>query len=275
MDFDSLARRARRGALMRLFVKLSLLLTIASAMFGWLAFPQAAVWQRAGESMSEAGGYFRTATIRVLGGSPSVEVSVPTVKSVELDKLRSLNGFPASEFRCLAVAVYFEAGRESREAQLAVGQIALNRAKERKAPRELCRVVYHGLNIPNGCLFAATCRNLGTAAASGPALESAVEVARALLTGASVLGRLAGATHFHERSNRPAWSRTLFKLETIGRLEFYSTEQPDGVVVTPSVNINDTTSAQKQTATRRQPSRQEAGNSTGSSGLGRQVFGAD
>lgn len=274
MNHEAVTRRIRRGIFARLLLKLAVLLTPIIALLSWLIFPNAAVWANATDAMSATSAQVRLAALKALGGKPTDAAPEPKQSNSQLDSIKKANGYAANELRCLAVAIYFEAGRESREAQVAVGQIVLNRARERKAPRELCRVVYNGL--PNACLFETTCRNLGTAPALGEQLASAIEVARAMAQGEAAPGRHAGATHFHERSARPAWSRDLFKLGGIGKLEFYSTEQPaDAGQAAPAL-------AEKGEAprpvSRRSESRSDsakANNANDSKSLARQVFGTD
>ena len=218
MDFSSVMTKAQNALRAKLALKLSVVLLVAA----WLVYPQASIWQHAGHGMAVAGGWVRGAVIRGLGGDPNADRTATA--SAELDQLKGVKGIPASEVRCLALAVYFEAGREPRDAQLGVGQIALNRARATKPPQTICRTVYHGLNLATGCLFEATCRNVGIIPASGAALTSAIEVASALVAGAGVQHRLVGATHFHEKRMRPAWARPLYKVASIGRLEFYGAE---------------------------------------------------
>lgn len=278
MNLDKVSREVRRGAMMRVVLRGALLACVLVAGTGWLLLPDANFWSQARAGISQAAGQVRTVAILALGGTPETPAPTTQHKRTELDGLKRLNGFAVSEIRCLALAIYFEAGRESREAQIAVGQIAVNRAKERKAPREICRVVYHGVNVQNGCLFDATCRNLGNPPISGASLTQSIEVAQALVRGEAAPGRLAGASHFHERGNRPAWARTLFKLATIGRLEFYSTDQPDNVATAPPLDPSEKAEpAARQSPPRRATTRQEAQRQDGggSGSLGRQVFGID
>lgn len=274
MNFDTMTRRARRGIIWRLWLKLGLTLGLTLTVLAWFVFPDAPFWSRAAQVVTATSKFARDNAIRALGGQPGGE-RAQLVGDVELNRIKAAGGYPASEVRCLAVALYFEAGRESRDVQLGVGQIVLNRARERKAPRELCRVVYNGM--PNACLFEATCRNLGVAPALGPALASAIEAGRALATGEKAPGRLAGATHFHERGTRPAWSRDLFRLGTFGRLEFYSTEQPQDLVSPPAEETSEPEAPKPAPQRRitRQDSPKAGGTSTSSGSLGRQVFGID
>ena len=281
MDFKVMARRARRAILIRSALKLVLVASLGFSLVGWLVYPQAPVWANAARTISTVANVARSVAIRALGGNPAViREETQQLGSVEIGRIRATGGFPAGEVRCLSLAIYFEAGYETREAQLGVGQIVIGRAKERKAPRDLCRVVYNGM--PNTCLFEATCRNLGVAPRAGPALAGAIEVAQSIAGGETAPGRLAAATHFHERGSRPVWSRDLFRLGTFGRLAFYSTEQPADAIVAPTHDEVDKSvpsrPAQQRRTARPEPARSEAikrPTSSGFGSLGRQVFGID
>lgn len=219
MDVRSIRRAHVRGAVARLALKLSVLIAIAS----WLFHPQADVWKHAGQGFAAAGSWFRTTTIAALGGGTRTQ---PDTISAELDGLKAVKGFPASEIRCLALAIYFESGRETRDAQVGIGQIAMSRATAAKAPRALCRTVYLGMNQPGGCHFEATCQNIGNVPRSGPALTNAIDVATDLVSGTAPATNVATATHFHQGKSKPAWTRTMFKVASIGRIDFYAPDQP-------------------------------------------------
>ena len=53
---------------------------------------------------------------------------------------------PASEVKCLATAIYFEARGEPEHGQLAVAQVVLNRVKNPAYPNTICGVVYQNRN---------------------------------------------------------------------------------------------------------------------------------
>lgn len=87
---------------------------------------------------------------------PEVVVKKPAIDRVELE--------------CLAYNIYFEARSESKQGQLAVAHVTLNRVKHRKFPNSVCEVVkqarysrwwkeHHGRNVPvrNQCQFSWYC----------------------------------------------------------------------------------------------------------------------
>ena len=74
---------------------------------------------------------------------------VPTVKSVKLADGEKL---------CLAQAIYHEARGESREGQLAVANVIINRAFSKKYPSTICGVVFQNADKGNyKCQFTFAC----------------------------------------------------------------------------------------------------------------------
>ena len=59
--------------------------------------------------------------------------------------------------RCLAQAVYFEAGFQPVEGQRAVAQVVVNRVRDRDFPKTVCGVVYEGWRRRTGCQFSFVC----------------------------------------------------------------------------------------------------------------------
>jgi hypothetical protein len=247
----------------------------------WLVYPQASVFRHAGQGASVFADWARGHAIRILDGRADQDTAGTRGSGeASLAQVKAVNGFPASEVHCLALAVYFEAGNEPREAQIGVGQIALNRARAAKSPRAVCKTVYHGLAQGTSCLFEATCRNLGTPPRRSAALDNAVEVAVGLASGTATMPQFAQATHFHGSRARPAWARSLFKLPSQDRIEFYSDEQPADTVSAPSVTDE---AAPVPIVSRRPavargdaaPARQASERRDDGGALARQVFGFD
>lgn len=276
MDARTILQRTQRASKVKLVLKLSILGLIAV----WALNPQASYWQHASQGIATTSSWVRGEAIRALGGSTeTASVPIPSSSDSALRHVKAVNGFPASEIKCLALAIYFEAGNEPREAQIGVGQIALNRARTAKTPRALCKTVYNGMTQGAACLYEATCRNFGNPAQRGAALDSAVEIARGLVAGTEKMPEFAQATHFHEKKARPAWSRLLFKLASHGRLEFYSTDQPeDAVAQKARLDEEATPVPAKRLGYPRgegQASKASAQRSGDGGALARQVFGVD
>ena len=216
----TLARRARRGIILRLFLKLGAVAAALSLPLVWALFPQTEVVHQVSGGIAQASDAAR----RLMGRDGGKTEARP---ATDLDRLRGVAGFAASEIRCLALAVYYEAGREPREAQIGVAQVALSRAAAAKAPKLLCKIVYNGVGTPGACLFDTTCNNVGVTPRQDTALADAVAVAIEVVSGKASAPALAKATHFHETKKPPPWARGLFTLATIGKLRFVTTDQPE------------------------------------------------
>jgi hypothetical protein len=132
--------------------------------------------------------------------------------------------------RCLATAIYYEAGREPIEGREAVAEVILNRRAHAGFPKSVCGVVYQGSQRRTGCQFTFTCDG-STARAPDPRLyEEARSVARRALDG-STTKRLSGALNYHASYVSPGWRRSLTQTAEIGLHIFYA--RP-GAVVPPS-----------------------------------------
>jgi len=109
----------------------------------------------------------------------------------------------ASEYQCLAEAVYYEARSESRSGQLAVADVVKNRVKSKHYPNTICGVVYEGAHRPFACQFTFACDGAMEIAPKGQAWERSQE------------------THYHTLAIHPLWAETLEYKATIGFHKFY------------------------------------------------------
>jgi Cell Wall Hydrolase len=128
---------------------------------------------------------------------------------------------------CMARAVYFEARSESRQGQLAVATVILNRTKSSHYPSSICGVVYQGASRHNSCQFSFACDGKPDFPDHASAWKAALEVTALALgdktiTDDSELRIVSTATHYHADYVRPRWSRSLNRLTKIGRHIFYS-----------------------------------------------------
>lgn len=280
----TIARRARRGIIIRLVLKAGLVVTSVVLLLAAFLFPQSDLWQTVVSSSAAA----RDAALQYAGldlgksrGDGKGNAEARVAASTELDRLRQTNGFAPSELRCLALAVYYESGREAREAQIGVAQVALNRAAAAKMPKLLCRVVYNGLGTPGACLFDTTCRNVGATPRQDDVLSQSIAVAVEVAAGQARIEELNVATHFQETRNPQPWSRGLFRITSIGKLSFLSTEQPPNAAdPAPDPNAPAPERAARSpagSATRKSPGQATGGQPTRADTreLSRQVFGID
>lgn len=133
-----------------------------------------------------------------------------------------LAGLPAAkgddQWECLAKALYFEARGESVKGQFAVAEVILNRVNSPRYPATICSVVHQGGR--KGCQFSFTCDRHPDKIREKGAWVQAGKIARLMIDGAP-RALTDGATHFHTRQVRPAWSRKFPRTAEIGAHLFY------------------------------------------------------
>lgn len=125
----------------------------------------------------------------------------------------------ASELKCLADTLYFEARGEPVDGQKAVAEVILNRRDSGKFPSTICGVVKQGSN--KGCQFSYNCGGKSRAIREKAAYARIHKIAQAALAGAP-RDLTNGATYFHTTGVRPSWSRKFTRTTKIGRHIFYS-----------------------------------------------------
>ncbi len=113
---------------------------------------------------------------------------------------------------CIAATIYYEAGNEAIEGQLAVVQVVLNRVRHPAYPKTICGVVFQGHERRTGCQFSYTCD--GSMVRRRPPAEAWARfrgIGRAMLNGL-VYQPVGLATHYHTDWVLPAWSSRLDKV---------------------------------------------------------------
>lgn len=123
--------------------------------------------------------------------------------------------------RCLAEAIYYEAGSESPDGQQAVAQVVLNRVRHIAFPNSVCGVVYQGSERTTGCQFTFTCDGSLARQSSRSGWNRAMEVARRALDG-QVFAPVGHATHYHASWMLPYWAPSVAMVARIGGHIFYS-----------------------------------------------------
>lgn len=127
---------------------------------------------------------------------------------------------PPDALRCLALAVYFEAGSEPLAGKEAVAHVVLNRAQHAGFPGGICSVVQQG-GEQRPCQFGWYCDGRSDQPTSARMWQSAQEVAREVLAG-RVDDPTGGALYFAQaRAGRPAWTKRLTQIARIGGHVFY------------------------------------------------------
>ena len=133
-----------------------------------------------------------------------------------MDKAEDL----ATQFQCMAEAVYYEARSESLSGQLAVAEVVSNRVTDHRYPNSICEVVYQGATRTTGCQFTFTCDGSMKKEPLGKRWEQAKQVAAQVMMGVHER-RTARATHYHATYVDPVWNSGLVKTEKIGLHIFY------------------------------------------------------
>ena len=143
---------------------------------------------------------------------------VPTVKKVKLAEGEKL---------CLAQAIYHEARGESREGQLAVANVIINRAFSSKYPSTICGVVFQ--NADKGrykCQFTFACDGRSDMGRERAAWNRSIKMAEDAFYEFQRGGRpgvLPESTLFyHTTAVAPRWSHTFRRVAAIGSHIFYT-----------------------------------------------------
>lgn len=133
----------------------------------------------------------------------------------------------ASELKCLATAIYFEARGEPEEGQLAVAQVVLNRVKNPAYPNTVCGVVYQNKTKRNRCQFSFACDGRADRITDNGAWERAQALARKSVNeqATTFLEEVGSATHYHATYVRPRWAGRMKQTDKIGHHIFYNTRR--------------------------------------------------
>lgn len=148
-------------------------------------------------------------------------VKVPEVKVIEkpviVKKPVYLSKHDRQQIQCMATNTYFEAGYEPVKGRIAVNNVVLNRAKDKRFPSTPCAVI----NQRTGgvCQFSWKCEG-GKRIRDWVAYKKAVQIAENVYLGnyQDVTG---GAQFYHADYVRPSWSRVFDRTTKIGAHIFY------------------------------------------------------
>lgn len=120
------------------------------------------------------------------------------------------------EFLCLSLALYHEARGETVKGLQAVGSVIQNRRTTGRYPKSICGVVWQDRQFtwtryPVGALIPR----------EKSSWQKVQRIALEVING-EVVDPTNGATHFHDRSGRPSWSRKAVRTWREGNLIFVS-----------------------------------------------------
>ncbi|MDQ0391672.1 cell wall hydrolase [Labrys monachus] len=124
---------------------------------------------------------------------------------------------------CLATAIYFEARGESREGQVAVAQVVINRLRSPFYPKNVCDVVYQGASNRRygGCQFSFACDGVADRITEKEPWEQALTIAARVMNAQDWIPEIGNATHYHADYVRPRWVRDMTEKDRIGKHIFY------------------------------------------------------
>ena len=150
----------------------------------------------------------------------------------------------AKALNCLTQAVYYEAGFEPGEGQMAVAQTVINRMRHPGYPKSICGVIYEGAARATGCQFSFACDG-SLARVPPPALWANAQAVAKRALGGFVFKPVGVATHYHADYVSPYWAPTLVKLKQFGQHIFYRWTGPAGrlAAFTGRYSGNETVSA--------------------------------
>ncbi len=150
--------------------------------------------------------------------SPPATESFPESSASSLRELVSSMDRGAQlgeQMRCLAGAVYFESRGEPLAGQLAVAQVIINRAEDRRWPSSYCGVVYQRSQF--SFVRGGRMPSINTSSSAWHRAKAVAQIADADLWESEA----ADAVYFHANYVRPRWSRSKTRVTQIDTHVFY------------------------------------------------------
>lgn len=148
-------------------------------------------------------------------------VKVPEVKVIEKEKIVKkpvyLSKYDKQQIQCMATNTYFEAGHEPVKGRIAVNNVVMNRANDKRFPSTPCAVINQ--KARGVCQFSWKCEG-GKQVRDWAAFRKAKEIAEHVYLGnyGDVTG---GAKFYHADYVRPSWGRVFDRTTKIGAHIFY------------------------------------------------------
>lgn len=165
--------------------------------------------------------FVEKAVVQELPGDAQLPAENSTDSTSSASSLRELvstiptAGQLSEELHCLAGAVYFEARGEPLEGQLAVAQVIVNRAEDRRFPSSYCGVVYQRSQF--SFVKGGRMPKVRTGSAAWKRAEAIARIAHRGLWDS----KAGDALFFHANYVRPRWSHRKVALATIDTHVFY------------------------------------------------------
>lgn len=123
---------------------------------------------------------------------------------------------------CLAMAIYHEGRSEPVDAQMAIAEVIVNRAKHSGFPITVCGVVKQHrspVSRPAACQFSFWCDGNDDTPHDNTAWQTAQQIAAQALSG-DILGH--GGIYYHTTDVSPVWASSLEPVGLIGGHIFYT-----------------------------------------------------
>lgn len=128
--------------------------------------------------------------------------------------------YSAADIHCATQAAYFEAGTDPASAA-AVIHVVVNRARDARWPGSLCGVITQRASRKLGdCQFTFSCDGKSERMTYAPILRQSVAAVEQAL-GSTGPDPTQGATCYHRKDTRPAWSKGLTPVAHYGVHIFY------------------------------------------------------
>jgi len=155
----------------------------------------------------------------IVAQPPSTDVPQPTAAQSP-GTAKALN----ENLRCLALNVYHEARSESRNGQIAVARVTLNRVESKAFPDSVCAVVKQGGEKRHQCQFSWWCDGKSDRPANLRAWQRSLEIGKQVLANKAA-DPTKGALFYHADYVKPTWSKVFDRTARIGRHLFYRPSQ--------------------------------------------------
>jgi hypothetical protein len=123
--------------------------------------------------------------------------------------------------KCLAQAIYFEAGDQPYRGQLAVAQVVMNRVFSPYYPEDVCGVIYQRADHHLACQFTFACDGKPERVTDWNAWTRAKRIARDTLDGKIWVDEIGRSTHYHANYVHPMWVREMHRTFRFGEHIFY------------------------------------------------------
>ena len=138
----------------------------------------------------------------------------------------------ATALYCMSNAIYFEGRSESTVAQIAIGQVIMNRVNDHRFPDTVCEVVTDGKRytwnnqmVKNGCAFSFYCDGKPETINDPVAFDWSKTISMSMLNGSFDIDVTDGSTHYHATYiKQPYWAKDLTLTVCINKHCFYRWE---------------------------------------------------